>query len=177
MTGMKNQRRKILIKPRLQLKIVFMFLLVSVLAVGMQSILMSRSLGDAGFAQDDSGRMFSLLRENFMVTLAALLPATIMIGAITTFRVVGPIFRFERFLEAIERGEYPPDCELRSGDDLQELCRILNRVSRPWRTSKEGEEGGVHVVRIETDVEEAASLTPDVSVAEEASPRSSLEQG
>ena len=37
------------------------------------------------------------------------------------------------FLEAIERGDHPPDCELRRGDDLQELCQLLNRVTRPWR--------------------------------------------
>ena len=136
MSGMtKNQRREKLVNPRLQLRIVFMFLVVSILAVGIQSVLMSRTLGSLGFTEARSDQMFTLLRENLFVTLAALLPATVIVGVITTFRIAGPLFRFQSFLESIERGENPPDCRIREHDDLQEFCSTLNRVSRPWRVS------------------------------------------
>ncbi len=153
----KNQRRKKLVNPSLQLKIVFMFLVISVLAVGIQSVLMSHSL--TAFAEGDSERVFALLRENLLVTLAALLPATLIVGAITTFRIAGPLYRFERFLESIERGENPPDCVLRRGDDLKDFCATLNRVTRPLRTSEIAEA----TPRKEHDAESADSLLPDTS--------------
>jgi len=136
MTDMqKNQRTDRLVNPRLQLKVVFLFLVVSVLAVGIQSVLMSRSLATLTQVEGGTEEVYGLLRENLFVTLAALLPATMIVGVITTFRIAGPLFRFQEFLESIERGENPADCKIRRTDDLHEFCEVLNRVSRPWRTA------------------------------------------
>ena len=62
-----------------------------------------------------------------------------IVGVITTFRIAGPLFRFQQFLESIERGEKPADCKIRRTDDLHEFCAVLNRVSRPWRMAGDAE--------------------------------------
>lgn len=126
-------RHRKLVQPRLQLKIVGMFLALSIAAVVLQSLLLSRSLR-AAFA-DDPAAMYALLRGNLLSTLAVLVPATLLVGTILTHRLAGPLFRFERFLEAVERGECPDDCRIRRRDELQGLCRLLNRVTAPLRVA------------------------------------------
>jgi len=142
-------RKTRLIKPGLQLKLVAMFLAISVLAVLLQSLLMSRSLNKE---LGDEVAMFGFLRENLLATLAVLVPATVLIGTILTFRIAGPLYRFERFLEEVERGEMPTDCRIRQRDELRELCGLLNRVTRPLRTLEPHERNGG------SDVEDAPSL-------------------
>lgn len=41
------------------------------------------------------------------------------------------------FLGEIIRGEKPDDCRLRKGDELQDLCRLLNRATAELR-AREG---------------------------------------
>lgn len=125
------KRREKLIKPALQLKIVAMFLVISALSVGLQSMLLSRSLVTA-FGGDTS-TMFAILRSNLLMTLAILVPSTILVGTILTFRIAGPLHRIEAFLRSVLRGEKPADCKLRRHDELQELCELVNGATRPLR--------------------------------------------
>jgi signal peptidase II len=51
-------------------------------------------------------------------------------GILITHRIAGPIYKFERYLESIARGEEQGDCKLRKGDELHDLCERLNTAVR-----------------------------------------------
>jgi hypothetical protein len=70
----------------------------------------------------------------FVISAAVLLPLTLSVGIVATFRIAGPLHRFETFLRAIANGEKPADCKIRRGDELQEFCTLLNDVTAPLRT-------------------------------------------
>lgn len=76
-----------------------------------------------------NGLLFRVLGISALV----ILPLTLVVGILTTFRIAGPIYRFEKFLESVARGERPQACRLRNGDDLVDFCELLNRVTEPLR--------------------------------------------
>src|SRR5690606_22624222 len=57
-----------------------------------------------------------------VISLGVLLPLCFFVGVLVTFRVAGPLYRFEKHLEAIARGDDPGPCRIRKGDDLQDFC-------------------------------------------------------
>jgi len=79
--------------------------------------------------------MPGLLVEVMLVSFAVLLPLTAAVGVLVLFRVAGPLYRFEQFLEAVMRGEHPEECHIRKRDELQDFCKLLNRVTAPLRAS------------------------------------------
>ena len=58
-------------------------------------------------------RALTVLLFSLLVSLLVLLPLVILVGVAATFRIAGPIVGSQRFLEAIHRGDAPPDCRLR----------------------------------------------------------------
>jgi hypothetical protein len=60
------------------------------------------------------------------VSFLVLMPLTFGVGVIVTFRVAGPLYRFDQHLKAIARGEDPGECRIRKDDELQDLCATLN---------------------------------------------------
>ena len=61
------------------------------------------------------------------------LPLTFLVGVLTTFRIAGPVYRFEQFLAAVRRGERPSDFHLRKGDELTDLAALINEATGPLR--------------------------------------------
>jgi hypothetical protein len=76
-----------------------------------------------------------LLLEVLLFSFAVLLPSVLAIGVLLTFRVAGPIYRFERYLEDVAAGRDTGPCRIREGDQLQELCDRINAAleARPLR--------------------------------------------
>ena len=72
------------------------------------------------------------------ISAAVFLPLTLMVGVLSTFRIAGPLYRFEKFLLAVQNGENPGDFTLRSGDELKDLAALINSSTRPLR--REGTE-------------------------------------
>ena len=62
------------------------------------------------------------------------LPLTFCVGVVVTFRFAGPIYRFEKYLKALARGEQVEECRIRKGDELQEFCKLLNEATAPLRS-------------------------------------------
>ena len=56
-----------------------------------------------------------------------------MVGILATHRLVGPIYRFKVFLKQVADGERPADCKLRQGDELQDVCDLINAATAPVR--------------------------------------------
>jgi len=131
-------RKKKLINPSLQLRLVLIFLCTAGAAVQVEAILIALTLSRlAGKMPNDGGILRAalpdFLRTNLLLTLALLIPLTLGIGVVATFKIAGPLYRFEQFLKAVRDGEQTEPCRIRKGDELQGMCTLLNEVTAPLR--------------------------------------------
>lgn len=80
-----------------------------------------------------TGGLPGVINETGLVVIRALLPALLLIcglGAWVYFylshRIAGPLYRVQKALEAMARGEYPEKVTIRTHDYLGELSGALN---------------------------------------------------
>ena len=135
------KRRIKLIKPGLQLKITAMFLGVSVTSLLLQYLLFSSQLANAATTMPDGGAVLLALMPDLLIqvlfmSFAFLFPVMLCIGILATFRIAGPIYRFERYLESVARGEEVGPCRIRRGDELWDLCDKINEATAALRHRK-----------------------------------------
>jgi hypothetical protein len=150
MTRKPFQRRRKLIKPGLQLRLTAIFTGLCALSLLLQFILFQSALTSAALElPTDSARMLDLSQGIVLKVLAisflACLPLTFLVGILTTFKLAGPIWRFETFLKAILRGEKPRDFTLRKGDHLNDLANLLVRATKDLREEEPSKEDAVAV--------------------------------
>jgi hypothetical protein len=131
-------RSKQLIQPRLQLRLILTFLGVSLIGLILQFVLFAATLSALASELPQDGpllleRIPSYTLTVLAISLCVLFPLTITIGILTTFRVAGPLYRFEQHMKAIARGEDPGECRLRNGDQLQDLCETFNAALNTMR--------------------------------------------
>ena len=163
---MRYKRRIKLIKPGLQLKLTLAFTLMGCLAGAFQLLITNVtvlnlaervSLEGAG-ALDQFPRV---LLMNLASTLMIFVPLMVAMGILLTHRIAGPIYRFERYMEELARGEAQGPCRIRKGDLLQDLCDRINTAVVAMRgdAAEAGEE----------EQGELAPVTGDGEAAEEVS--------
>lgn len=133
-----NRRKQKLVKSGLQLKLVSAFLAMAVVAALFQVVLLDVSLlnltEDLGVqTQEVMARFSALITRNLLVTLCVLIPFMLVFGVLVTHRIAGPVYKFERYLESVARGEDAGECRIREGDELQELCEQINRAVKALR--------------------------------------------
>lgn len=133
-----HKRRIKLIQPRLQIKLISAFLGVSALSLTLQYILFASSLTALAAELPTDGavlleRVPWHAQRSLLISFGVLLPVTFFVGVVITFRVAGPLYRFEMFLRQIIRGEKPADCRIRKEDELQEFCGLLNQATAALR--------------------------------------------
>lgn len=125
------KRRRKLIKPGLQLKLVGAFAGMSALGFLLQYILLAKELtqlavqlpeGGSVLAERAPGVLLSVLGISFLL----LFPLIACVGIVLTFRIAGPVYRFEKYLEGVARGEQQGPCRIRRTDELHELCDRIN---------------------------------------------------
>lgn len=139
----KNEKRHDrLVRPRLQLRLILAFLGVATTALLLQFVLFASVLSHAASELPTDGQLLlesttGLSTIVFVVSFSVLLPLCFFVGVLVTFRVAGPLYRFEKYLESVARGVDPGVCRIRKGDDLQEFCVVLNSAMDRMR-SREG---------------------------------------
>lgn len=129
-SGRKRTFRSIkLIKPSLQLRFSLAFAglacFASLVMVLILDVVISRAIEQGGVeasAIDTS----EIILIGLLGTLTVLVPIMMAVGILMTHRIAGPIYRFEQHFKALARGEDPGLCRIRSGDELQELCGLIN---------------------------------------------------
>ena len=127
-----RERRSIkLILPDLQLRLICWFTAMTSIALVGQFLLFSSSLTRFAAQMPEGGpyltsSMGELLFDVLIFSFGMLLPATLLIGIHATFRVAGPIYRFKEHLKKVAAGEFVGPCRIRSGDQLQDLCQLIN---------------------------------------------------
>ena len=141
-----NRRKIKLIQPRLQLTLVGWFLAVAVTGLVLQVLLLGAFLAELASTLPDEGAAVAasadgMLVEALLVSLLFLVPMTVGVGILATFRIAGPIYRFETYLDKVARGEEVGPCQLRKGDQLQGLCERINEALAAARSAKDSGEG------------------------------------
>ena len=130
----KFRRRKNLILPGLQLRVTFVFLMTSATMMSIMGLLLIRALMTTPeLPQSAFDAVLPSVAEAFLVSLALMVPVTLMIGVLTTFVFAGPLYRMKRFLTETVNGEKPDDCFLRWHDELQDFAKLLNEATVPMR--------------------------------------------
>ena len=139
------RRRIKLIKPRLQMKLVGVFVGLSALGFLLQSLHVGLRLSELAASVPEGGTylmavMPELPLEILLVSFGMLLPLTIAVGILVTFRIAGPVYRFEKYLEAVIRGEEVGPCRIREDDEFQELCELINQATAALREQHAAEQ-------------------------------------
>lgn len=141
-----SPRRKKLVKPKLQLSLVGSFVGLAGLALLLQFMFSGYLVsGVASQVEGPGGQLAAevpgIMLKVLVLSLAVLLPIIFAFGVLLTFRIAGPIYRFEKYLESVARGEQVGPCMIRSGDKLQSLCDRINEATAPLRHQKTETEG------------------------------------
>ena len=138
MAKRRYKRKKKLIKPKFQLKVAGACLGIALMAVLTMMILLNEAIldfADKGWVDSAAlqSEWMGVLLMKLGIALLIFAPITLALGIILMHRVAGPIYRFEQFLGAVVRGEHPGECRIRQGDELVEMCDLLNRLTAPIR--------------------------------------------
>ena len=129
------KRRQYLVDPAYQLRFVkrlFMVILaVAVLACLITSGLLWRNL----YLPDQENGPVLITSALIAVSLTLLIelliaiPLIFVLGIRQTHRVIGPINRMKRTLEAIGSGDFSQRISLRKGDVLEQLGQTINQMA------------------------------------------------
>ena len=140
------KRKRKLVLQGLQMGLIGCFLSLTAVGLLMEAMLLVSHVSSLAASLPMGGHMLSmelpsLLWKSLLYSFLVLVPMTVGVGILATFRFAGPAYKLERHLRAIARGEDPGACQLRSGDDLQDLCEALNEAVETLRrdTATEGE--------------------------------------
>lgn len=147
MSNSKTFRLQKLVHPRLQLRLTLTFVGLAFMALAFQFVLfvsvMSETLERTpGAFAENFVDVAGAYQRVFVISLLVVLPLTALVGVMTTFRIVGPLFSISRFLKRTLAGERPEDCRLRGGDEYQDLCELVNQVTAPLRQGSSGAGAG-----------------------------------
>lgn len=135
------RRRKFrLLRPALQLRLMAAFGSIGLLALGLQFLLFYRAVGEASLEMGSADaavieELSTQLLIGLFASVAILLPLVLAIGTSIVLRFVGPIYRFETWIGQVLRGEDPGPCRLRKGDDLVELCALIDTLGAQRRAA------------------------------------------
>ncbi len=135
----KKWRLKKMILPGLQVRITLVFLSLACFAAFFQIYMINRSVlmvSEKLTVESEVllGELPGILGVNLLLTLLVLVPLMVMVGVLTTHRIAGPIYRFHMHLREIANGGDPGTCRIRKGDELQELCVLINQAIEATRS-------------------------------------------
>lgn len=131
-------RRSRWVRPGLQLRVILAALSVAVLVLLLNYVFLSFSLLEFKNPPSDPAaevvrRTRSFLFQNTLLSLAAAIPLSVLFGVFVSFRFCGPIFRFKRYFSELLSGRWDRNCQLRKGDNLQDLKEAINATLEAMR--------------------------------------------
>ncbi|MCZ6597744.1 MAG: hypothetical protein O7B99_08915 [Planctomycetota bacterium] len=136
--GEERYKRQIkIIKAGLQLKLVATFVGLSALSSLLMTLLLGFRLtnlsGEMPSGQYLIEALPRVIFEILLISFGLILPLTFAVGVLATHRIAGPVHHFETYLRRVSQGQATGPCKIRKGDELQELCAIINEVTRTLR--------------------------------------------
>lgn len=147
------KRRKKLVNPRSQLRLILIFFCAAGLAVQVAAVSIAVTLSRLAKTLPNDGaelneRLPEFVRTNLIMTFLVLAPFMLLIGVIATFKIFGPLYRFEQFLKAVRDGRQIEPCRIRKDDEFHDFCALLNEVTAPLR-ERAVVEPGVNTTRVD----------------------------
>jgi methyl-accepting chemotaxis protein len=149
-----RRNRRFIVKPRLQFRIAFIVLL------SMTMVLLVSFAGFYFFAVEELMKFnhprIPLILER--VNYALLASFVISAGAVTlaviylTHKIAGPLYRFEKSMEAVGRGDLTHVVKTRKGDELKDLEISFNDMIKNLRRKVEAGEKLLTAPYVETEV-------------------------
>jgi hypothetical protein len=138
-----QRRSRKLVKRGIQLRLAWVFAGLSVVCLLTQWLLFTSVLANAAHRMPVGGDYLldlipSLLFRSLLFSVLVALPVTLLAGIQATFRISGPIYRFEEYLRGVVRGTQLGPCRIRQGDALPELCELINQATEPLRRRQTG---------------------------------------
>jgi methyl-accepting chemotaxis protein len=144
---MKNRqpRWNKLVKPWFQMRLVLIFATIATISLLMQFLLMQSRMVEMASAMPDGGdyvvdALPDTLRDVLLVSFGVLLPLILAVGVLVTFRIAGPVYRFEQYLKQVAEGKTVGPCRIRKDDELQDLCSAINRALERIQVDTDGAE-------------------------------------
>lgn len=128
----RERRRKHLIRPRIQLAFALFFATSAGVAVLLYGLLLQAGMVEVASAAEWAAIDRAMVRAAIVVGLL-LAPLSVSMAIISTHRIVGPLYRFDRFLRDVLAGREQRPCGIRRHDELRELCTLLNEVTAEQR--------------------------------------------
>lgn len=127
-------RRKIyLIKTRFQLKytgLILLFMLIIAVLSGYTVYQTAwRLMGEKLSNVYPQGRLVVIMRTinlTLLYRIALLAPVVAVISILLSHRIAGPLYRIERFLRSVARGDFSERLRLRKRDELKDLAESIN---------------------------------------------------
>ncbi|MBU2574038.1 MAG: hypothetical protein KKH28_08190 [Elusimicrobia bacterium] len=125
------QRKTILIKKRLQyryMSLIIMSVLLAFLIVGLDLMwTISKVVNEHPMMQPLLEDMFSMA-PLFVIKLIVYLIIVLIVSAVVSHRMAGPIFKFEKSCSTVASGDLTHRVYLRKGDHLTELQEHFNNM-------------------------------------------------
>ena len=135
-----NRRKVYLINPRFQWRFIGFIAAVSLLAISLlfvSNVLFFRNMTNealaAGLAPDNP--YFDFLAEQksalsivYVGVSAVAFVSTVVLGALYSHRIAGPLYRLNKHMKAIADGAEPAPVSFRRRDQFQELVESFNAM-------------------------------------------------
>lgn len=129
----KFQRKTILIKKKLQYKymtLIIASVLIAFLIVGLDLVwTVSKFMNEHPMMQNIIGDINSMA-PLFLIKIVMYMIIVVIVSAVVSHRMAGPVFKFERSVAVLGKGDLTHRVILRKGDHLTELQDGFNDMAR-----------------------------------------------
>ncbi len=129
--GGANRRKKMLVLPELQGKVILLVLFLVLPLLLLNFVLVFGEFWSSGNSADPAtyGMARSVtasILKSFGLTILVAIPFCIAAGIALSFRFGGPLYRIHRFMGDVKDGRWDQSCSLRKGDSLTFLRDDIN---------------------------------------------------
>lgn len=126
------QRRTIFIKKKLQLHYMFLMVVCVLCGLAIMGLELTATLNDLFDAYPVLVQPiydeFVPIVSDFFYKIAIYVLLVVIISAILSHRMAGPVYRFEQTCKAIAKGDFSQRVHLRKGDQFTELQEEFNHM-------------------------------------------------
>ena len=124
-----NRRRTHLIKKSFQIKAFLFIFLITLCGISLHSFFLVHLMGAARHsATAGSVLTMRIVVQDFFITLVLLVVLDYVMGILGTHLIAGPIFKFQKFMHRIAKGDISGEVVLRKGDALTDVADDMNEM-------------------------------------------------
>ena len=141
--GNQFKRRNYFIDKRFQSNFIIKFILIFLLGglaagciiyfLALQSTTVA-FLNSRGVARTTADFILPILIQTAVFVVIGGGVAAVLLTLLVSHRISGPLYRFEKVMEALEKGDFTSECYIRRRDQFQGLADAINNMIAKTRT-------------------------------------------